>query len=83
MNDDTREILRSFQRTNFRLIAKLKALEASVLEMIPPSKRNAWHKKLKERTNRELQVLFDDAERKSPRQAALLDDRKGDELDGL
>jgi hypothetical protein len=73
----------NLRRENCRTLARLKALEAFVAQMMPETKREAWFNALDQQTNRCLQDLLEEFEKQSPGFAALFDDRGPEELQGL
>ena len=70
-------------RGNCKTLARLKALEAIMIESVPTAERASWYQRLDQQTNRCLQELLEEFEKQSPGFAALLDDRGPDELTGL
>src|SRR4051812_23710251 len=85
-SDRIRAVIDQFlnlRRESCRTLARLKALEAVVAQLIPSAERAAWYERVDRQYERCLQSLLEEFEKQSPGFAALFDDRSPEELRGL
>ena len=76
--------LKTLTLNDFRMRARLKALEAMVEHtLIPSDKVDAWHARLNKETKILLQQELERLEEHNPELAAMIDQRDISELDDL
>jgi hypothetical protein len=75
--------LRAARIDGIRTLARLKALEAIIVESVPEDRRSKWYDRLDKLTQHYHQKLLESFEKQSPYYAACLDDRSPDELADL
>ena len=77
------DVLLVMRRESCRTMARLKAFESVMAESVPSSERFAWYERIDRQSDRCLQDVLEEFEKRNPGFAALLDNRSPEELRGL
>jgi hypothetical protein len=82
-NQEIENQIFALHRNDIWTLARLKAIQQTMVENLSPEELKAWMKKVDLAMNLHLQELLEDIENKYPGWAARIDNRKPDELEGV